>query len=43
MKSKGVLLWLTRSFAVPLLAREKSDVIIMKNGDRITRERAMRC
>ena len=38
MKFKPVVLWLALSFALPLLAREKSDVIIMRNGDRITCE-----
>jgi hypothetical protein len=33
----AVLCW-ALSFAAPLLAREKSDVIMMKNGDRITCE-----
>jgi hypothetical protein len=38
MKWKAAVLWLSLSFAVPLLAREKSDIIIMRNGDRITCE-----
>jgi uncharacterized protein DUF481 len=38
MKTGMVLLWLALFLAVPLLAREKSDVIVMKNGDRITCE-----
>jgi Protein of unknown function, DUF481 len=38
MKFKPVVLWLALSFPLPLLAREKSDVIIMRNGDRITCE-----
>jgi hypothetical protein len=38
MKTRMVLLWLALFLAGPLLAREKSDLIIMKNGDRITCE-----
>jgi Protein of unknown function, DUF481 len=38
MKTRMVLLWLALFLAGPLLAREKSDVLIMKNGDRITCE-----
>src|SRR5882757_1071396 len=38
MKSKAIVVWLAFSFALPLLARQKSDVIIMRNGDRITCE-----
>jgi hypothetical protein len=38
MKPKAIVLSLALSIAVPLLAREKNDVIIMKNGDRITCE-----
>ncbi len=38
MKSKAIVLWLAIFFASPLLARQKTDVIIMRNGDRITCE-----
>jgi hypothetical protein len=38
MKTRMVVLWLAFFLAFPLLAREKSDVLIMKNGDRITCE-----
>jgi Protein of unknown function, DUF481 len=38
MKAGIVVLCLAILVSVPLLAREKSDVIIMKNGDRITCE-----
>jgi hypothetical protein len=38
MKARMALLWLALFLAAPLLAREKSDVLVMKNGDRITCE-----
>jgi len=38
MKTEMVVLCLAFFLPAPLLAREKSDVIIMKNGDRITCE-----
>jgi len=38
MRIRVFVLWCAFSFTAPLLAREKSDVIIMKNGDRITCE-----
>jgi Protein of unknown function, DUF481 len=38
MKAKTLVLWLAIFLAAPLAAREKSDVIIMKNGDRVTCE-----
>jgi hypothetical protein len=38
MKARILFLWLLPLLAVPLMGREKSDVIVMKNGDRITCE-----
>jgi Protein of unknown function, DUF481 len=38
MNAKNMAFWLAILLAAPLLAREKSDVIIMKNGDRVTCE-----
>jgi Protein of unknown function, DUF481 len=38
MKARLVVLWLVLSVPAQLFAREKSDVIVMKNGDRITCE-----
>jgi len=38
MKARNLVLWLALFLAVPLLAREKSDILIMRNGDRITCE-----
>jgi hypothetical protein len=38
MKARTLVLWLAIFLAAPLAAREKSDVIIMKNGDRVTCE-----
>jgi len=38
MNPRMGVLWLVLFLAVPLFAREKSDLIIMKNGDRITCE-----
>jgi hypothetical protein len=38
MKTRLVVLWLALFLAVPLFSREKSDIIIMRNGDRITCE-----
>ena len=38
MKAGIVVLCSVLLLSVPLLAREKSDVIIMKNGDRMTCE-----
>jgi Protein of unknown function, DUF481 len=38
MKARTVVLWGALFLAAPLFAREKSDVIIMRNGDRITCE-----
>ena len=38
MRIRVFVLWCAFSFAIPVVAREKSDVIIMKNGDRITCE-----
>lgn len=38
MKARTILLWCALFLATPLFARSKSDVIIMKNGDRITSE-----
>ncbi len=38
MNVRIVVLWLTLFLAAPLFARDKSDVIFMKNGDRVTCE-----
>jgi hypothetical protein len=38
MKARTFVLWLALCIAKPLFARNKSDLIIMKNGDRITCE-----
>jgi hypothetical protein len=38
MKARTIVLWGALFLAAPLFAREKSDVIIMRNGDRITCE-----
>jgi hypothetical protein len=38
MKAGNLVLWLAIFLAAPLAAREESDVIIMKNGDRVTCE-----
>jgi len=38
MNVKILVLWVALFLAAPLFAREKSDVIIMKNGDRVTCE-----
>ncbi|MGB7439397.1 MAG: DUF481 domain-containing protein [Candidatus Acidiferrum sp.] len=38
MTLKNLAFWVAILLAAPLLAREKSDVIIMKNGDRVTCE-----
>jgi hypothetical protein len=38
MKARILVLWLVLFLAMPLLGREKSDIIMMKNGDRITCE-----
>ena len=38
MNAKILVLWISLFLAAPLFAREKSDVIIMKNGDRVTCE-----
>jgi Protein of unknown function, DUF481 len=38
MNFKAILLFVATLVANPLLAREKTDIIIMKNGDRITCE-----
>jgi hypothetical protein len=38
MKARTIVLWGALFLAAPLLARDKSDVIIMRNGDRITCE-----
>jgi len=38
MNTRAMLLSFTVLFAVPLLAREKTDVLVMKNGDRMTCE-----
>jgi hypothetical protein len=38
MKARTLVLWLALCVAAPLFARNKTDVIIMKNGDRITCE-----
>ena len=38
MKARTFVLWLALGVAMPLCARSKSDLIIMKNGDRITCE-----
>ena len=38
MQLKWMLLWMAILAASPLLARENTDVIVMKNGDRITCE-----
>jgi hypothetical protein len=38
MKARTIVLWGALFLAAPLFARDKSDVIIMRNGDRITCE-----
>jgi putative salt-induced outer membrane protein YdiY len=38
MTMRSVIVWSTLLFSVPLFAQEKSDVIVMKNGDRFTCE-----
>jgi hypothetical protein len=38
MTTRAIILLSTLIFSVPLFAREKSDVIVMKNGDRFTCE-----
>jgi len=38
MKARNLVFWLAICLASPLAAREKSDVIIMKNGDHVTCE-----
>jgi hypothetical protein len=38
MTVRAIILFSTLLFSMPLLAREKSDVIVMKNGDRFTCE-----
>ncbi len=38
MKARTIVLWGALFVAAPLFARDKSDVIIMRNGDRITCE-----
>jgi len=38
MKARTIALWGALFLAAPLFARDKSDVIIMRNGDRITCE-----
>ncbi len=38
MNSKTFLLWLLLMLSSPLLAREKNDVLVMRNGDRLTCE-----
>jgi len=38
MNARILVLWFALFLAAPLFAREKSDVIIMKNGDRVTCE-----
>ena len=38
MNAKMLVLWFAVFLAAPLFAREKSDVIIMKNGDHVTCE-----
>src|SRR5271169_1832550 len=38
MNARTIVLWCALFLAAPLFARDKSDVIIMKNGDRITCE-----
>jgi len=38
MNSRNLVFWLAIFLASPLAAREKSDVIIMKNGDHVTCE-----
>jgi 4-hydroxy-3-methylbut-2-en-1-yl diphosphate synthase IspG/GcpE len=38
MTTRALVLFSTLLFSVPLFAREKSDVIVMKNGDRFTCE-----
>ena len=38
MTTRAIILFSTLLFSVPLFAREKSDVIVMKNGDRFTCE-----
>ena len=38
MNARVLVLALAFPLAAPLLARDKSDVLLMKNGDRITCE-----
>jgi len=38
MRARTILLWCALFLTTPLFARSKSDVILMKNGDRITCE-----
>ena len=38
MRTRAIILVCTLLIAAPLLARDKSDVIVMKNGDRMTCE-----
>jgi hypothetical protein len=38
MTTRAIILFCTLLFSVPLFAREKNDVIVMKNGDRFTCE-----
>jgi len=38
MNARAIILSFTVLFAVPLLARDKTDVLVMKNGDRMTCE-----
>jgi hypothetical protein len=38
MRARTIVLWSVLFLAAPLFAREKSDLIIMRNGDRITCE-----
>lgn len=38
MSIRGVILYFALFFTLPLFAREKTDVIVMKNGDRFTCE-----
>ena len=38
MRARAIVLWGALFLAAPLFARNKSDVIIMRNGDRITCE-----
>ena len=38
MNARVLVLWLAFLLAVPVLARDKSDLLIMRNGDRITCE-----